>query len=221
MKKLLLSVALVILMCGSSSADVMLVDSNPPGTPLIMSAGTTSGPMLISVVSDNFPADLMAAWSFKLQILPDAGATGTLTFQDPSTGTPANPSNYIFDGNGLGIAAVNGANTLSANDFYDPTIGPGATVPGTPGANLLQLDFLASSNASGLFGIYALEGAASTQWTDGNLTTQFFTNVPDGTGMVRIGEVLIPQEVPEPSSLILLGLAGAALCGWKLSNVHI
>ena len=66
------------------------------------------------------------------------------------------------------------------------------------------MDFLASSNASGLFGIYALEGAALTQWTDSNLNTQFFTNVPDGTGMVLIGEVSV---VPEPSALVLAGTA--------------
>ena len=171
--------------------------------------------MLVSVLSDNSPSDVMSAWNFHLEILPDPGATGTLTFQDPATGTPPNPANYIFGGNGIGIAATNGGNQLTANDFFDQSVGPGATVPGTPGASLLQMDFLATSNASGLFGIYALEGSALTQWTDGNATTQFFTNVPDGTGMVRIGDVLISGSVPEPSSLALLGLAGAALAGWR------
>jgi hypothetical protein len=198
----------------------MLVTSNPPGTPLTMSAGTTSAPMLVSVVSDNPPSDVMSAWNFLLKILPDAGATGTLTFQDPATGTPPNPPNYIFGGNGLGIAATNGGSQLSVNDFFDPGIGPGAIVPGSPGANLLQMDFLASSNASGLFGIYALEGLALTQWTDSNATTQFFTNVPDGTGMVRVGDVLIAQSIPEPSSLVLFGLAGAALAGWRWGYVR-
>ena len=140
--------------------------------------------------------------------IPDTGATGTLTFQDPASGTPPNPANYIFGANGLGIAATNGGSRLIANDFFDPGVGPGATVPGSPGANLLQTDFLATTNASGLFGIFALEGSALTQWTDGGGTTQFFTNVPDGTGMVRIGEVLISAAVPEPSSLVLGCMAG-------------
>ena len=39
--------------------------------------------------------------------------------------------------------------------------------------------------ASGSFGIYAVQGAAFTQWTDSNFTPQFFTNVPDGTDTVR------------------------------------
>ena len=95
-------------------------------------------------------------------------------------------------------------------------VAAGVPVPGSPGANLLQMDFLASSNASGLFGIYAVEGAANTQWTDPTVTTQFFTNVPDGTGMVLIGEVLVTgQAVPEPSSLGMLGLAVTTLTGWR------
>jgi hypothetical protein len=33
--------------------------------------------------------------------------------------------------------------------------------------------------------------------------------------MVRIGEVLIAQAVPEPSSYVLLGLGSAALAAWQ------
>jgi PEP-CTERM motif len=217
MKKLILSFALLVLLAGTARAGLDLSTSNPPGTPLTMSAGTTSGPMLVNVVSDNPPNDIMAAWNFQLVIRPDSGALGTLTFQDPATGAPPIPPNYIFGSNGLGIAVTNGGSTLSANDFFDPTVGSGVPVPGSPGANLLQMDFLASASASGLFGIYAVEGAASTQWTDSNLNTQFYTNVPSGTGVVQIGEVLVAQaqSVPEPSSLAMLGLAGAALAGWQ------
>jgi len=215
MKKLILSFVILSFLAGSARAGVVVGTSNPPGMPLTMSAGTTSGPMLVNVVSDNPPNDVMAAWHFQLMIIPDAGAGGTLTFQDPATGTPPNPTNYIFGSNGLGISITNSGSQLSANDFFNPSFGTGAPVPGAPGANLLQMDFLASSNASGLFGIYAVEGSASTQWTDTNLTTQFFTNVPDGTGNVLIGDVLIAGGVPEPSSFVLLGVAGAALAGWQ------
>ena len=220
MKKLFFSIVFLGLLGGAARAGVVLNTSSPPGTPLAMSAGTTSGPMLVGVVSDNPPNDIMAAWNFQLEIIPNFGVSGTLTFHDPASGTAPNPANYIFGGNGLGIASTNGGSTLSANDFFNPSVGPGAPVPGAPGANLLQMDFLASSNASGLFGIYAVEGSGNTQWTDSNSTTQFFTNVPDFTGLVEIGEVLVSSSaVPEPSSFWMMlwtfGVGGAALAGWK------
>jgi hypothetical protein len=217
MKKLILSFALVGLIAGGSRAGVVLSTSNPVGTPLIMDAGTMSGPMFANVVSDNPPNDVMAAWNVQLEIIPQSGGSGTLSFQDPVTGTPPIPPNYIFGANGLGIAVTNGGGMLSANDFFDPAVGNGAAVPGSPGANLLQMDFVASSNASGTFGVFAVEGAASTQWTDANLNTQFFTNVPNGTDVVQIGEVMITQanSVPEPSALTMFALASAAIAGWR------
>jgi PEP-CTERM motif len=210
MKTLAYLLATMVLMAGEARAGFLLDTSNPPGSPLIMTAGSVSGTMSLSVVSNNPSQDVMAAWNVHLEVIADAGATGTLTFQDPAIGTPPNPPSYVFGANGLGIASTNSASQLSANDFFDPGVGPGATVP-APGANLLLMDFLASPGAAGLFGIYAVQGAAFTQWTDGGQTTQFFTNVPDGTGTVRIGEV---RAVPEPSSLVMLGLAGATLAGW-------
>ena len=218
MKKLILCFAFLSLMAGHAWAGVILGTSNPPGTPLMMSAGTTSGPMLVNVVSNNNPLDVMSAWQFQLEIIPNTGATGTLMFQAPTTSTPTNPPSYVFGANGFGISATNAGNTLSANDFY---MGSGVAVPGSSGANLLQMTFRASSNASGLFGIYAVEGFTLTQWTDSTFTTQFFTNVPTGAVTVLIGDVLIPssQAVPEPSSFTLLLLSGGSLLGWQLGRM--
>lgn len=175
-------------------------------------------------------ADLLPQDASQLAVISAiAGATGTLSFQTPASGTPLAPSNYVFGANGLGIVAINSGSTLSANDSFDPAAGLGVAIPSAPGANLLELGFLASSNASGLFGIYADEGVATAQWTDSNFTTQLFSNVPDGTGTVLIGEVLVTapgvQPVPEPSSLTLLWMGGTVLgscnCWRKRKNIAI
>jgi hypothetical protein len=218
MKRIALCLVLVGLLPTAARADLILGSSNPTGNPLDVAAGATSGPFFVNV-SSSTGSDVMAAWQFNLVIVAEAGATGTLAFQNPATGTPANPTNYVFGSNGLGIVATNGGGTLSANDFFDPSVGPGATVPGGLGANLLQMDFLASAGASGLFGIYALQGPGNTLWVDGNLTEQFFSNVPDGTGMVLLGDVQVQAAnaaTPEPSALALLGLGCATLVGGSL-----
>jgi hypothetical protein len=201
MKNSFVFFAVLGLLAGGARAGVILDTSNPPGTPLTMSAGATSGLMSVSVLSNNPPNDIMAGWQFDLVIVPNGGATGTLTFQSPATGTPADPPNYIFGSNGLGIVDTNNGTTLTANDLFAGA-GSGATVPGSPGANLLQMDFLASSGASGLFGIYAIEGPGATSWIDSSFNTQFFTNVPNGSSMVLIGDVLVTppsgsSSVPE------------------------
>ena len=216
MKTFVLYFICLTLVTAGARGGIVLDTSNPPGTPQVMGAGSTSGPMFVNITSDNAPNDVMSGWNITLAIIPDAGASGTLAFKDPSTGAYPNPGNYIFGGDGIGIAGVNSGSTLSASDFFIG-IGPGAVVSGTPGSNLLQMDFQASSNASGLFGIFALDGAALTEWTDGGGNAQLFTDVPDGSGMVRIGEVFVTQSVPEPSTLLLLGLASAAVAGrhWR------
>ena len=191
-------------------ADIVLTTDSSSSSPLTVAAGADSGPLALSTSSDNPPNDIVSAWNVGLEILPDAGTSGTLTFLSPMTGSPPAPPNYIFGANGLGIAVTNQGNQLTANDFFDPSIGVGAAVPAPPGANLLLLTFSASADASGLFGIYAIQGSATTEWTNANMSTQFFANVPDGTGLVRIGDVLV-STVPEPSSFCILVAAMSVL----------
>ena len=81
--------------------------------------------MLLEVTSNNPPNDVVGGWFTQLQIAP-ISTTGTLSFNTPVTGTPADPSNYVFGDDGLGITATNGSSTLSANDFFDPAVDSGA-----------------------------------------------------------------------------------------------
>ena len=102
MQKLLLSLGFLALLSGIARAGVTMSTSNPPGTPLDMTAGTTSGLMAATVTSDNPPNDIMAAWQFQLEILP-IGGTGTLTFADPATGPrPIRPITFSA-GTALGL----------------------------------------------------------------------------------------------------------------------
>lgn len=180
-----------------------------------MDAGTVSGPLLVSVSSDNPSQDVMTAWQFQLEIVAESGASGSLTFQDPTSGVAPNPSNYVFGTNGLDINSTNDGSSLAMNGFFDPNTGTGTSVPGSPGANLAELTFSASPDASGFFGLYAVRDPASTQWNDDSFATRYFTNVPQGTGVVRIGEILVNAAVPEPSSLALLGTSVLLLVAWN------
>jgi hypothetical protein len=206
-KKFALLLAMICLSCEPTWADILLSTTQPIGNPLIMSAGTTSGPMFVTVASDNPGQDVMSAWLIQLEIAPLAGAGGTLSFNDPVSGSVNDPANYVFGTDGYGIVASNTGNSVGANDFFFDGNLPGATVSN---ATLLEIDFLSSSSATGLFGIYAVEGAGLTEWSDGSASTQYFSNVPDGSGTVLIGEVLIAgQAVPEPTSATLFGIPAA------------
>jgi hypothetical protein len=203
----------------------------PAGTPLVMNAGGTSGPMTINIVNNsNPPQDFMAAFQIALTIVPAGGAAGALTFHTPAAGSggavpPAftipsgssgEPPNYIFAGNNTQFGGIQGTNTgsgLTANDIADNPV----HVP-TSGSNLLAVTFAASPDASGLFGVFALRGNLNTAWTDSNAGTQFFVNVPDGTGQVEIGEVRVigaTAAVPEPYSMILVALAVSVLLVYR------
>lgn len=220
MKQFVFGFALLAMLASQARAGVILGTSGD-----LNMTTNPSAPMYVNVTSDNAPNDIMSAWFVQLQIAPITGS-GTLTFQDPATGTPANPPNYIF-GNGAlatnaGISATNGGTTLSANDF---TFSTGAIVLGTP-QNLLQLDFSATAGTSGRFGIYAVGGGevgdiinpALTYWTDSTATDQEFENIPGGdpsvpTVLIGTVDVNIASTIPEPSSVALLLLGSGVLAG--------
>ncbi len=207
----------IVVVCFASPvrADLITIGTDaPPGIPIVTNAGAISGPMLLNVVN-NIPLDaapdLFEGWQASLIIIADAGSTGSVTFNSPTSGTASNPANYVFASTtSFGISANNSGTGLTAFDFEFPT-GPGVQVPLAPGFNLLEMDFLASADALGTFGVYALGGPGQSEWTAADLTARNFFNVPNGIGgMVQIGEILV---VPEPSGLLFVAifLSGLAL----------
>ncbi len=232
MKYSVLCFALLGMLATNARAGVILATSNDPLTQTAGDLNMTTNPsaaMYVNVTSNNVPNDIMGAWFVNLQIAPIAGS-GSLTFQDPATGSPVNPPNYIF-GNGalannVGITVTNGGTTLSANDFYfdASSLTSGAVVGLTP-KNLLQLDFSATAGTSGTFGIYAVPGGAVgdpsnpalTYWTDSTPTDQEFANVPGGPRepnvLIGVVDVNIVSTIPEPSSVALLLLGSGLLAG--------
>src|SRR4249919_3475433 len=93
MKKLILCLALLGSLPSGVQAGVIL---GTVGSPVTMLAGTTSGPLFLTATSDGSTPDTMAAWQANLVVLPDAGATGTVSFKDPGTGVAPAPPNYVF-----------------------------------------------------------------------------------------------------------------------------
>lgn len=202
------AVGLWAALASPARADVVtLTTTNPPGTPLTMAPNATSGLMTVGVANTAAPVDRMTGWFFTLMIVPDAGSTGTVTFASPPTGSPAHPPNYIFAQSFVGINVTNAGNLLRA--FDDDNDVNGTPVP-QAGASLLQLSFASSPTANGTFGVFAQEGQSNTGWTNQAGVTQFFGNVPNGTGSIRIAEVSV-TGVPEPGTLVLTGLAGLAV----------
>jgi hypothetical protein len=212
-------IAAVALSLGSAAARadaITLTTTNPPGSPLTMQANSQSATLTVRVVNMNAPVDAMTSWFMTLTIVPNSGATGTLTFATPTTSTIASPtphpSNYIFAQSFEGIVVTNSGSQLRGDD-EDNNLS-GTAVP-QAGKTLLDLTFLASSTASGTFGIYALQGPGSTNWSDQTFNTQFFQNVPatGGTGTVLIGQVFV---VPEPACVLAVaGLASVGLAVWR------
>src|SRR5829696_5535061 len=160
----------------AARADVItLTTTHPVGTPLTMAENSVSSTDTVRIVNLNPPADAMTGWFITL-----------------ATGSPPHPPGYIFSQSFIGISVTNTGGTLRA--FDEDNNLAGTQVP-QAGASLLDLTYQASPVASGMFGIYALPGAANTGWTDQNAAPQFFQNVPSGGGSpVLIGQVFVVPE---------------------------
>src|SRR5438094_100724 len=128
--------AAAVLAGTARAANVTLASSTPVGSPITVAAGVASVPVNVFIFNDvgtDPPSGFMKAWQFDLRLVPDAGATGTLSLATPATGAVSPPSSYIFAA-GVGITATNSGSGLTANDF--DTASGGTQVP-TANRNLM------------------------------------------------------------------------------------
>lgn len=204
------ALALFLVSPVARAANITLVTDASIGAPLTMLPGATSDEMLLSVQNDTFPnseGDFLSGYQVVLQIVPQATASGTLTFATPFTGSGlAEPTNYVFSAvDHFGLDADNSGTELFLFDLVLLT--SGVDIPTSPGNSIALITFLASADAQGLFEIVAIPGVANSGWTNDFFSGQQFANVPFMGGPVVIGQVWV---VPEPScltagSLCLLG----------------
>jgi hypothetical protein len=187
-----LAIATALFSGSVQGASLTLFTDASPAAPLTLTPVDAAEPLLVRVenaaVADP-PSEFLTAWQLRLQIVPQAGATGTLAFGDA-----VEPDTYVFDGVGhFGPSVSTAGDQLFAGDFNFPATG-GVQVPGAPGTGLLSITLTPSSNALGRFGIYARAGLTNCEWTDAASPVQHrrtFANVPDAGGPVRIADVLV------------------------------
>ena len=181
---------LVVAACGPTAraASLTLNTDAPTENPLVITPLDASRQLLVRVVNavaDDPPAEYLSGWQFRLRIVPDPTAAGTLQFN-----SGVEPGNYIFPAGQHfdPVPVANFGNELAALDSASP---PSAAVPvpTAPGTNLLTISFAPSTDAIGTFGIYAL--GTGTLWSDANIRGRAFVNVPFGDTSVRIASVLV------------------------------
>jgi hypothetical protein len=149
--------------------------------------------------------DPLFAWSLGLEIVPDAGAVGTLQFDSATL-----PPDYLLDGRSGGLTpALSGPTTSIAPIGDSDSDFTGIEVPST-GKNLLATTLVASPDAQGLFRIFAVGDpfTGSNWFSDDFENTRAFANVPFTGGPVEIGSITI---VPEPSTAALATIGFVAI----------
>jgi hypothetical protein len=159
--------------------------------------------------------DPVIAWQLGLAIVPEGGATGTV-----SIGNFSAPVDYLLAGDSSGISEGSPGPMSPVQHLYtDVANDSGVPVPSS-GANLLAITF-SQITATGVFDIVTYgDSVEGSYWISGNdqtFTPQAFDNVPfPPNGFpgepVLLGTLTIQgAAVPEPHSAFLIACGGAGI----------
>lgn len=186
------------------------------GLSVSMASGTTA---LLTLSATNLVGGTGNITTFNgfgvaLQLIPQAGASGTVQFSDflvPVTnGILPTPGAPQFELNGItNLSPVNGSSIATPVALLMDELAPAqeTTVPQGVLKNLGVVQFSASANAAGTWTLYAVNDAfGRSYWTDAFGTETSLDQLPATNGTaLAIGTVSV---VPEPSAMALA--AGAA-----------
>jgi hypothetical protein len=208
---LVLAAALLVFLWQTVQATPITIDT---GKAVSMSPSANSV-VLLSATNANAGTSVtnFNGWTLGLQLLAQAGATGTVTMTGISN--PAvNPALTVPDTetfiNSLLTTPTNGTTAykyvgISNVDATTTTFALGQTL------NMASLSVSSSSTASGVWNLYAVNQSPSqSAWLDVTGLGTDYGNLPaiNGTS-VLLGTVTV---IPEPAPMLFAGLAGVVVC---------
>jgi hypothetical protein len=164
---------------------------------------------LVIPIANDSPSGspILAGWDLNLEVVPEAGATGTLSIDSATVAFPGN-NNVLSTANGpaLTVTPSGTPSTTVQLDALDTVQNSAEVVPSI--ANLVQLRFT-SADAAGNFTLEAISNGSATAWSDESGNNIAFTN--EGS-VINLGTVSV---VPEPSSLLLAALSAMGIAGYR------
>lgn len=183
----------------STSADLMIgVDGS---TDIQFNPENAAPTITINIQNSSGSADLVVGWSLGLQVVPEAGAVGTLAIE--SATLPS--SDYLFAGRSQGLSTSATFPTTSLMPIFDSDTQDGLVV--STFANLLSVT-LNTTDAVGKFKVVAF----GNKFNGTNITKvdgQDFPTVPlDNLAFENSFELASITVVPEPSPFVFLVLVG-------------
>ncbi len=206
MKRVFAAVFAVIALAGQASAGpVATLTISGPASPLSWNGNGISPTFNVAVANPgNEVTDTVMGWSLGLSIVRESGI-GTLSFN-----TATIPANYVFAGDAEALTFTAPAPAPTQLLVNGTTLDNGVVVPAS-GTNLLALTFSATAGTNGKFEVMAFgndtTGSYWVPYGNGSFPLNAFGNVPYGPTLVSLGEIdIAPSSVPEPHSLLLLGV---------------